>query len=128
MDRIRRILVINPPAGDVYELMTILLSYATGLMVFLVVLILLKGCIESEECSRPTNNATIMEEAELEAFRPLETSIITSAHRASLPTDYPKSLQHHVTDLSAWSLDTGISELPPSYSIAEPIAGRNPHN
>ncbi|CBY00804.1 hypothetical protein LEMA_P019340.1 [Plenodomus lingam JN3] len=118
MDKIRHILFINPPAGDVYELITILLCYLTGSMICFVLLIFLKHCIEREERFKSTNTKTEVEELELEAFRPLNTSIIPMARasRATLPTDCCKSLQYEGD--SAWSFDANVSELPPSPSVS----------
>ncbi|KAF2854183.1 hypothetical protein T440DRAFT_496350 [Plenodomus tracheiphilus IPT5] len=118
IDRIHQILSSNPPAGDVYELTTLLLGYATGFMVFIVLLILLKYCIEGEECYKSPNSENRMEGAELEAFRPLDTPVRTSTGRATIPSDVSKSLYHDDRNHSVWSVNTCISELPPSYSVS----------
>ncbi|KAI8940975.1 hypothetical protein NX059_002225 [Plenodomus lindquistii] len=118
MDKIREILSTNPPAGDVYELATVLLGYGMALVLLLVLLILLKHCVESEERFKSTGNANGMGEFELEAFRPLDISTSASVCRSTLPTNVPKSLPYDTRDRFNYSFDTTISELPPSYSVS----------
>jgi len=115
---IRRILILNPPAGDVYELITVLLGYCTGSMIFVVLLLLLKSYIEHEQRAISTDTASEIEGLELEAFRPLENTCTSSTCRSTVPAVLQKPLEHGDRDSSVWFIDTNVSELPPSYSAS----------
>lgn len=118
MRDIRQILMTNPPAGDVYELITILLGYCTGSMIFVVLLLSFKCYIEHEQRTMSTDSRRQIEGVELEAFRPLENTSIASVCRLTMPTGLHKPVAYNVRDPSMWSIGTHDSELPPSYSAS----------
>lgn len=115
---IRRILILNPPAGDVFELITIILGYGAGSMLFVVLFLLLKSYLEHEQRSSSTSMMREMEGVELEASRPLEHTSASSACRSTVPADLQKPLDNGDRDSFVCAIGTTLSELPPSYSAS----------
>lgn len=114
LEAIAHILKINQPAGDIYQVSTILLGYASGFMASILLLLSIKYCAESRIQAKRDNPTPQIQELEL---APLSNDPSPSRYTAT--PDVTKPIPNHTTSqvVATSSLHNSHSEPLPPYSI-----------
>ncbi|KAF1851117.1 uncharacterized protein K460DRAFT_391462 [Cucurbitaria berberidis CBS 394.84] len=116
VDSISRILERNQPAGDVYELSTIILGYSSGFLAFLLLLVLVHHC--AKDSDQPMLDTTKdVENVELSSITSQCITDFISAHRETTPAGVLKAIHTSTHERSMSSMNTIRSEPLPLYSV-----------
>jgi hypothetical protein len=112
-ERIRNILIVNPPAGDVFMFCTIILAWTTSLLGYILFMMLLMTCISKSDRNTDESKDTEIDEGiELDSIKApdmdsLAGSTAVAASFEDVKWDYPSPQP---------STDTMRSESLPTYS------------
>ncbi|KAF1832763.1 hypothetical protein BDW02DRAFT_624877 [Decorospora gaudefroyi] len=113
LDDMVRILKENEPAGDVYELSTIILAHLATLMAFILLMLLIKCCAESG-CRREPEDTDDAEGVELNSMK---THGMVDVAEGTDQVGTPKSAYGNTPRVPLSSTDTLRLEVLPMYSL-----------
>jgi hypothetical protein len=124
INHITRILIKNPPAGDVYMFSTIILAWATSLLGYILFMVLLMSCIKKSDRNKDKSmDKEDHDDIELESIKAPDTDNLARTTAAASPFEDLKYIYGRPHTGSTTSTDTTRSEPLPTYSRQEPGYG-----